>query len=99
MRFHERFGVLAANEALLGASMIAAFGASSDEGFRPTDVRFFFFLFSNWLEKDVLHAGATLELTQVRRLLEAFVARRWVKVARGRARYPRYLLTPDGLRA
>jgi hypothetical protein len=98
MRLHERFGVLAANEALVCASLIAAFGASADEGFRPTDVRFFFFLFSNWLERDVLHQGATLELTQVRRLLEASVARRWVKIGRGAARYRRYLLTDDGLR-
>ncbi len=58
-----------------------------------SDVRFFFFLFSNWLEHDVLHATETLEHTQVRRLLSRLVSR-------GSARAPgprRYALTAAGL--
>jgi hypothetical protein len=101
MAFYKRFGLLAANETLVTAALIAAFGASTTtaEGFRPTDVRFFFFLFSNWIERDVLHQSAALELTQVRRLLASFVARRWVRARPKRAaRYPRYGLTREGLR-
>ncbi len=58
-----------------------------------SDVRFFFFLFSNWLEHDLLHATGTLELTQVRRLLSRLAARKWTRPRPGR----RYMLTPAGL--
>jgi hypothetical protein len=81
---------------LLTAALIAAHGASHDRrGFRMTDVRFFFYLFANWLELDLLRSTPPLELTQIRRRLAQLVAEG--RAARGDGR--RYALTSDGLAA
>ncbi len=65
----ERFGQVHAQALFVQAAIVAAHGASGTSGFRATDVRFFFLLFTNWLEHDVLHPGQDLDLTQVRRAL------------------------------
>ncbi len=46
------FGLVRSQQTLIVAAIVAAHGASN--GFRLTDVRFFFFLFSNWMERDIL---------------------------------------------
>ena len=90
----ERQGLSRSHDQIIVAAVIAAHGAStSSRGFRLSDVRFFFFLFSNWLEHDVVHTTETLELTQVRRVLTRLVSRRWARVLVAR----RYALTAAGL--
>jgi hypothetical protein len=90
----DRHGSSRSRDEILIAGVIAAHGASTARrGFRMSDVRFFFFLFSNWLEHDVVHATETLELTQVRRLLTRLVSRGWARAAGDR----RYVLTAGGL--
>jgi hypothetical protein len=102
-RLGDRFGILRTHGTLVAAAVIAAHGASArSEGFRATDVRFFFYLFSNWLEHDLLHATEPLELTQVRRLMARLAARGWVRVLPSGARHERrsglrHALTPEGL--
>jgi hypothetical protein len=79
---------------LVVAALVAAHGAAgAAHGFRMTDVRFFFFLFSNWLELDLLRATEPLELTQVRRVLARLLARRWARKLPAK----RFVLTPTGL--
>jgi hypothetical protein len=79
---------------------MAAHAAAGDRGFRPSDVRFFGYLFANWLERDVLYPGEVLDLTQVRRLLLRLVGFSWARqhAARGPhgRRGNRYSLTPQG---
>lgn len=73
-RLDERFGVVRAHATVLVASVLAAHGASGTEGFRLSDVRFFCYLFANWLERDVLYPGEAIDLTQVRRLMQRLTA-------------------------
>jgi len=94
---HARFGRVGAQGTLVTAAILAADGASS-VGFRLADVQFFFFLFGNWLERDVLRAGDTLELTQVRRALRRLVDEQWARVVRLKGRKaPRHALTSEGV--
>jgi hypothetical protein len=67
----ERFGVVRVNTTVLSAALLAAHATAPAAGFRASDVRFFFFLFGNWLERDVLYPGEDLDLTQVRRLMQS----------------------------
>lgn len=57
------------------AALLAAEVAG--QGFRATDVRFWYHLVSNWIEADRLHAERELELTQVRRVLERLEGEGW----------------------
>jgi len=84
-RLDERFGVVRANTTVLAAALMAAHAAATESGFRPSDVRFFGYLFANWLERDVLYPGEVLDLTQVRRLLLRLVALGWAHKAAARA--------------
>jgi hypothetical protein len=103
LQLEERFGVARAQATALVAALVAAHGAADAHGFRPTDVRFFYYLFTNWLERDVLHPGEGLELTQVRRVLIRLIALGLARSpgARGapRGRRARYALTSKGLSA
>lgn len=65
-----RYSPLAAQETFVVAALLAAHATSEDGTFRPSEVRFFFLLFTNWGEHDVLHPRQDLALTQVRRVLE-----------------------------
>jgi hypothetical protein len=66
-----RFGWLGAHATHLHAALLAAHGAATPQvGFRAADVRFFFLLFTNWMESDVLRPGQDVDLTQVRRMLD-----------------------------
>ncbi len=102
-RLDERFGVVRANTTVLAAALMAAHAAAHESGFRPTDVRFFGYLFANWLERDVLYPGEALDLTQVRRLLLRLVGLGWARnAAPPLARKKtggRYFLTAKGLGA
>ncbi|HEY2516192.1 MAG TPA: hypothetical protein VGI39_35215 [Polyangiaceae bacterium] len=89
-----REALVSAHDVLVSAAVLAAHGASPARGgFRMSDVRFFFFLFSNWLEHDLLRRTQSLELTQVRRLLGRLVERRWARSPAART----FALTPAGL--
>lgn len=59
------------------AAMLAAEVAG--QGFRATDVRFWYHLVSNWIEADRLIAEREIELTQVRRVLERLLAEGWAE--------------------
>jgi hypothetical protein len=90
----QRQGGSPTRDTIVAAAVIAAHGAApAGRGFRLSDVRFFFFLFSNWLERDLLRATEALELTQVRRLLARMTARRWARAGTDR----RHVLTAGGL--
>lgn len=90
----EREALVRSQDVLVSAAVLAAHGASPvRSGFRMSDVRFFFFLFSNWLEHDLLRRTRTLELTQVRRLLSRLVAQKWARSPAART----FALTPGGL--
>src|SRR5262245_11358003 len=99
-----RSGHVRSQETLVEAAIVAAHCASGRaEGFRPSDVRFFFLLFTNWIEHDVLRPGQDLDLTQVSRVLEKLlgagsVARITVR-RRGAPRTARFALTRKGLLA
>jgi len=84
-RLDERFGVVRAHATVLVASVLAAHGASGTEGFRLSDVRFFCYLFANWLERDVLYPGEAIDLTQVRRLMLRLTALGFASTAPRRA--------------
>ncbi|CAN5566674.1 hypothetical protein BH09MYX1_BH09MYX1_59320 [soil metagenome] len=92
---HSRFGRMAAQAPLVTASLLAANGMAA-RGFRLTDVQFFFYLFGNWIERDVLASGDRLELTQIRRTLRRLSDG---GAATTRGRPPRYRLTPAGVDA
>ena len=64
-----RFGQVDLHSTLLRASIIAAHAVSDSRGFRASDVRFFFRLFGNWLEVDVLHPSQDIQLVQIGRVL------------------------------
>jgi hypothetical protein len=94
----ERFGHLSAHGTMVRAALVAAHGAHPADGFRATDVRFFFQLFDNWMESDVLRPGRDLELTQVRRALERLRAQGWAEGTSGdRRKGSRHRLTDRGL--
>lgn len=100
-RLDERFGLVRANVTVLAAALMAAHAAAPDVGFRASDVRFFVYVFANWLERDVLYPGEAMELTQVRRLLTRLLrlghARRVARRATGSERGVRCALTPTGV--
>ena len=101
-RLDERFGVVRANTTVLAAGLMAAHAAAASSGFRPSDVRFFVYLFSNWLERDVLYPGEALDLTQIRRVLLRLVRLGWAEKAAGAAGKgsgTRYGLTGEGFSA
>ena len=57
------FGRPSPRAPLVYAALIAAHGVAGREGsFRASDVRFFYLLFSNWIELDVLQPGQDLDL-------------------------------------
>lgn len=91
------------NTTVLAAALIAAHAAAGEAGFRPSDMRFFGYLFANWLERDVLYPGEALDLTQVRRLLLRLMSLGWARKPRaqvmGKERGIRYALTPKGTAA
>jgi len=64
---------------------LAAHATAREAGFRPSDARFFGYLFANWLERDVLYPGEVLDLTQVRRLLLRLVSLAWARKPSARA--------------
>lgn len=89
-----RAGALSAHATVTQAAILAADLAGA-EGFRPTDVRFFFLLFTNWMEDDHLHPGVDLDATQVRRTLAHLQG---AGLARGLdGRPPRWALTRVGV--
>jgi hypothetical protein len=96
-----RVGHVKAQSTFVNAALVAAHGVSGRTGgFRPSDVRFFFLLFTNWIEHDVRRPGQDIDLTQVTRVLSRLsnagaVAR--LPRQRGEARGPRYALTQEGL--
>jgi len=92
-----RFGALSAHATVTQAALLAA-DVSGAEGFRPTDVRFFFLLFTNWMEDDRLRPGLDVDLTQVRRALARLVGE-GLAVTLGGGRAPRYRLLPGGVLA
>jgi hypothetical protein len=99
-RLDQRFGVVRAHSTVLVASVLASHGVAGSHGFRASDVRFFCYLFANWLERDVLYPGEAIELTQVRRLIQRLTAHGFAGgplpgAPRDRAR-ARYTLTHDG---
>ena len=93
-----RFGALAAHATVTQAAILAADIAAGEAGFRPTDVRFFFLLFTNWMEDDHLRPGLDLDLTQARRALARLVGDGLADTV-GEGRAPRYRLVPAGVLA
>jgi len=91
-----RAGAVSAHATVTLAALLAADIAGA-EGFRPTDVRFFFLLFTNWMEDDHLRPGLDIDLTQIRRALARLVAEGHATATSGRA--PRYTLAPAGILA
>jgi len=101
-RLEERFGVVRLNITVLAAALLAAHATSPAHEFFASDVRFFFYLFANWLERDVLYPGETLDLTQVRRLFQRLrrlrLARSARRATRSRSSGTAYTLTGAGVR-
>lgn len=89
-----RAGRVSAHSTVLTAALLAADAAGSG-AFRVVDVRFYFLLFTNWMEDDVLRPGVDLDLTQVRRVLARLVAQGHATVGDGR--HPPYRLVPTGV--
>jgi hypothetical protein len=97
-----RFGVVRVNMTLLCAALLASHATSPANAFRASDVRFFFYLFGNWLERDVLYPGETLDLTQVRRLMQRLLRLGFARAVRVRSSkrassVPAYKLTAKGI--
>ncbi len=93
---HARFGRTGSQEVVLCASILAA-DAAFPEGFRLADVQYLFFLFANWMERDLRSAGEHIELTQIRRVVLRLVGAQWVKALRVKGRTtPRHSLTTVG---
>lgn len=85
-----RFGWVASHATLVLAAILAAHGATTQrDGFRASDVRFFFLLFANWMERDVLRPGQDLELTQIRRALARLADAGWLSVRQATHDNPR----------
>jgi hypothetical protein len=100
VRLDQRYGVVRAHSTVLVASVLAAHGVAGGHGFRASDVRFFCYLFANWIERDVLYPGEAIELTQVRRLIQRLTAHGFARgplsgAPRDRTS-ARYGLTHDG---
>lgn len=94
----DRFGRVAAHETYVVAALLAAQATAEEGSFRPADVRFFFQLFTNWVEHDLLHPSQDLALTQVRRVLQRLMDAGRARATTG-GRRPRYALTDTGLSA
>lgn len=93
-----RFGWVHERRVFVYAAVLAADAAQvGGQGFGAADVRFFFLLFTNWVEHDVLHPEHDLELTQVRRVLERLVGDGWAARTRRGARGKRFLLRGAGV--
>jgi hypothetical protein len=97
-----RSGHVRSQATFVEAAIVAAHCASGRAGgFRPSDVRFFFLLFTNWIEHDVLRPGQDLDLTQVSRVLERLAGSgsvaRVMERRRGTPRAARFALTRKGL--
>ncbi|MBJ6760439.1 hypothetical protein JGU66_06665 [Myxococcaceae bacterium JPH2] len=98
-----RLGYVDTQATFVQAAFLAAHGACARAGgFRVSDVRFYFLLFTNWAEHDVTRPSQDIDLTQVRRTLErlrragyaeASTSTKDPRVARGQ----RYVLTGEGL--
>ncbi|OJT26807.1 hypothetical protein BO221_01925 [Archangium sp. Cb G35] len=99
----ERLGHVTTQATFIQAALLAAHGAGARAGgFRASDVRFFFLLFTNWVEHDVTRPSQDLDLTQVRRTLERLCRSGWAEPMAGERsrkapRGQRYLLTEAGL--
>jgi hypothetical protein len=99
----DRLGHVTSQATFLQAALLAAHGAGARVGgFRASDVRFFFLLFTNWVEHDVTRPSQDIDLTQVRRALERLCrsggAERVDESLRRKApRGRRYVLTEAGL--
>ena len=88
-----RSGLVDSQATLIRAALLAAHSVHArDGGFRAVDLRFYFRLFSNWLEQDVLRPSQDLQLTQVRRVFQGLIKQ---GLARSRAR--RLLISELGL--
>jgi hypothetical protein len=98
-----RLGYIDTQATFVQAALLAAHGAGARAGgFRVSDVRFFFLLFTNWVEHDVTRPSQDIDLTQVRRTLERLVRAGHAEAVPGAAvkglpRGRRYVLTGEGL--
>jgi hypothetical protein len=82
MTLAERYGQVRAQATFIESAVVAAHGATAGlGGFRASDVRFFFLLFTNWIEHDVLRPEQDLDLTQVRRVLGRLAEQGWLELA------------------
>lgn len=80
----ERFGLVHAQSTFVQAAIVASHAVCAPSGgFRASDVRFFFLLFTNWMEHDVLRPDQDLDLTQVRRSLTRLAGVGWAQTAGG----------------
>jgi hypothetical protein len=94
-----RFGWLGAQATYVHAALLAAHVAAP-RGFRPSEVRFYFLLFTNWMEADVMRPGQDLDLTQIRRALTRLQALGHAeRAASAEGKRPSFRLTRDGMRA
>lgn len=96
--YGDRSSHLAGQETFIVAALVAAHATAEDGSFRPADVRFFFFLFTNWVEHDLVYPTQDLALTQVRRVMQRLIDDGRAE-QRAAGRRPRYRLTDDGLSA
>jgi len=86
VHFSVRRSLLDTESTLASAAVLAAHGVTrSASGFSATDVRFYFRLFANFIERDLTRPGQDLALVQVRRALLQLVARHGARAA-GRAK-------------
>ncbi|RKH37461.1 hypothetical protein D7V93_42050, partial [Corallococcus llansteffanensis] len=99
-----RLGYIDTQATFVQAALLAAHGAGARAGgFRVSDVRFFFLLFTNWVEHDVTRPSQDIDLTQVRRTLERLVRAGHAEAVgtgagvKGLPRGRRYVLTGEGL--
>jgi hypothetical protein len=100
----ERFGWIRERIVFVHAALLAAEATrDSGRGFSTADVRFFFLLFTKWVEKDALDPEQAVELAQVRRVIERLVGAGWAKRVRpaaprqGGARAAQFALREPGL--
>lgn len=91
-----RTGEVTTHVTVVTSAVLAADAAGTD-GFRASDVRFYFLLFTNWMEDDLLRPGLDIDLTQVRRVLLRLLADGRATTSLGRR--PRFRLTPEGVLA
>lgn len=99
----DRLGHVTSQATFIQAALLAAHGAEARTGgFRASDVRFFFLLFTNWVEHDVTRPSQDIDLTQLRRTLVRLCRSGWAEPmagVRGRKepRGQRYTLTEEGV--